>query len=186
MRDLDSLLPAVRGVRAIVHLAWESHSENSGSHGSDPDNRLMFANVYRAALQAGVPRVVMASSVHADDFRQHTGPPLRADRAPRPQMPYGESKVAMEARGRLHARQGLEGSCACRFGGVTHDERIPQDRREADASLTHRDCVAVIDRCLSAPSIPDRFVVLHAVSENPGRIHDLANPLGWEPVPGAP
>jgi nucleoside-diphosphate-sugar epimerase len=181
VRDFPTVLGAVRGTQAIVHLAWDARIENARSNMSEPDNRVMFANVYRAALQAGVPRVVMASSVHADDFRRHTGPPLPPDRPPRPRQPYGETKVAMEARGRLHAEQGLEVVCL-RFGGVWPGERVPRQAGEADVQLLHRDCVSVVDRCLSAPVIPGRFAVFYAVSDVAGRKHDVVNPLGWQPT----
>ena len=85
------------GQDAIIHLAWNTKTENAGSKTIDPDNTAMFARVYEAALETGVPRVIMASSVHAykippGDTRKLISPYDLSD----PNNPYGANKLFME------------------------------------------------------------------------------------------
>lgn len=47
--------------------------------------------------------------------------------------------------------------------------------------LNNEDCVAVVRAALVADEIPGNYAVLHAVSENPKRIHDLTNTINWKP-----
>ena len=65
-RVLEQLTHAATGHDALVHLAWNTTSENSSNGNIDFDNALMAFNAYRASEQTSVRRVVMASSVHAD------------------------------------------------------------------------------------------------------------------------
>ena len=92
----------VLGVDAVVHLAWETKTDNYLSENINPLNNLMAFNVYKAAIESGVRRVIMASSVHADSFSLSDNE-LIADRVPTPDSPYGASKVFVEALGRYYA-----------------------------------------------------------------------------------
>src|SRR5437763_153837 len=65
-RSLDQLTDAGMGHDALVHLAWNTASENFGHDNIYFDNASMAFNAYRASEQASVRRVVVASSVHAD------------------------------------------------------------------------------------------------------------------------
>src|SRR5262249_38235724 len=142
----------------------------------------MDLNAYRAAVQAGVPRVVVASSVHADQFYLHSGPepmhPLRPQ--PVPTGPYGARKQMLEALGRHYcATAGLD-VIAIRFGGINRRDVIPDDAHEAAVWLSRADCRRVLLAAIDAPIMPGRFTVLYAVSDNPTRRHDLENPFGWQ------
>ena len=185
--DYEQLLRCARAHDAIVHLAWESSTDNYIAGGLNPDNVTNTFHVYRAAVEAGVPRVVMASSVHADRFtdRQLTDL-LHPSAVPRPDSPYGASKVMMEALGRTYAdAYGLEVVCI-RFGGVNPDNVPPASpESERRVWLSHRDCTRLVRACLEADHVPDGCAVVYGVSDNPGRLHDLANPFGWVPLDGA-
>ena len=90
IRDYQQFLETVRNHQAIIHLAWDSKLEHSGSQKMDSDNAEMYTNVYNAALEAGVTRVIMASSIHADDFYEWKGPGLMSPyQTPNPLNPYG-------------------------------------------------------------------------------------------------
>lgn len=184
-RSEAQLAAAAVGHDALVHLAWNASSENADNGAFDVENSVMVVNAYRAAQRSGVRRVVMASSVHADRATPPGDGPLIASGVPWPRSPYGASKVFAEALGRHYADQGLE-VVAVRFGGVdghaaAHDFR-PGARPPGDW-LSHADCVSLVNACLTAPVVPERFAVLYAVSDNPGRVHDLTNPFGWRPEP---
>ena len=120
----DLLLKTFKGQDAVIHLAWDTLTENGESKECNPDNVRMFWNVYRAAVEAKVPRVIMASSVHVENYYEWKGPELltseRIELGPR--TPYGVSKLHMEELGRYFAKhEGLEVLCV-RFGGVTPED----------------------------------------------------------------
>ncbi|MBI2621873.1 MAG: NAD(P)-dependent oxidoreductase [Candidatus Levybacteria bacterium] len=195
VRDFGQLKKVARGAFAIIHLAWNSKAENHKNEQIDPDSSLMFLNVYKAAIETGAKRVIMASSIHADTFIGRKGPPasqaraLRAgpgllspDRTPVPDSPYGANKVFAESMGRYFASKGLEVVCV-RFGGVNQRNSpagAEHPAEERAAWLSHNDLISLIRAILQAESIPN-FVLMYAVSDNPGRIHDTSNPFGWMP-----
>jgi hypothetical protein len=49
------------------------------------------------------------------------------------------------------------------------------------AWLSHADCVALVDACLTAPTVPGHYAVFYGVSDNAGRVHNTSNPFGWVP-----
>jgi NAD+ dependent glucose-6-phosphate dehydrogenase len=183
VRDYNGLLEKVRGHDAIVHLAWDTKTDNFRSGHLNPDNALKMFNVYKAAAEAGVKRVVMASSVHADQFagRELHGL-LKPYDLPQPDSPYGAGKVLMESLGRYYANtHGVTVVCV-RFGGVNRADTPPeQPESERQVWLSHRDCVSLITAALETPEIPGNYAIVYGVSDNPGRLHDLANPFGWQP-----
>jgi nucleoside-diphosphate-sugar epimerase len=179
-RDYKTVVRAAGSCRAIVHLAWDSRVDYSDGDQLDPANILAAQNVYRAAVQARVPRVIMASSIHADDFRHATpANPMRTERVPWPTGPYGAAKCAIEALGRHYATRGLEVVCV-RFGGITGQDR-PAGPGDVPIWLSHQDCVACIQAILEARAVPGGWACLYAISANEGLAHDLSNPFGWRP-----
>lgn len=184
VRDLHGLISVFQGCSAVIHLAWDTATENWRSGKINPENSLMTFNVYEAARIAGVRRVIMASSVHADQFRTwRENTLLTADHAGPPTSPYGANKIFMEALGRYFAyATALEVVCV-RFGGVNAEDVPPTDDfYERAVWLSHADCAALVRTALESPEIPDGFVILYGVSDNPTRIHELSNPLGWRPA----
>lgn len=178
--DITNLTALKKGLvdcRAIIHLAW------NWRNGFYPDNMVMTCNVYTAALELGIRRVIMASSVHADHFRDWQGPNLMTtDRIPIPNGEYGAAKLAMEALGRHHASHNrLEVACI-RFGAVRVNNIPPAD--ETHVWLDNSDLVTLITAILVAETIPNGFLLVNGVSDNDGRIHDVSNPLGWLPKKG--
>ncbi len=184
VRDFEQLKSVIIGSTVIIHLAWNSKLENHVNNQIDPDCPKMFLNVYKAALEAKVPLVIMASSVHADSFIGWKGPGLlTTDRTPVPDSLYGADKVFMEAAGRYFASKGLEVVCI-RFGGINPQNspagpEYPSEERAA--WLSHKDCISLVRSIIEADSVPNNFVVVYGVSDNEGRIHDVSNPFGWEP-----
>ncbi|MBI2176595.1 NAD(P)-dependent oxidoreductase [Candidatus Woesearchaeota archaeon] len=185
-RDYRKLLGVSKGCSAVIHLAWDAKAENFRSGGLNPDNILMASNVYRAALEAKVPKVIMASSVHADNFYGWKGPGLLSpDRIPVPDNPYGASKVFMEALGRYYASKGLEVICI-RFGGVNPSDSQKANERDYERIwLSYRDCCSLVSACLDAPKIPNNFLIVYGISNNKGKVHDNSNPVGWRPADGS-
>ena len=113
--SLDDCRDAFTGVEAVVHLAAIPHPLN------DPPEQVMRVNVmgtwnvHQAAVEAGVRRVVQASSdsTYGYIFRTREIPldylPIGEDYPQRPQDPYGLSKAVGEQIARTFADgSGLE------------------------------------------------------------------------------
>lgn len=184
--DYQKLLNIIPGHNSIVHLAWNTKIDNMRSENIDPQNVEMFHNVYKAALQAGVPRVIMASSVHADRFDNwQRSEKISPKTLPTPDSPYGASKVGMEAMGRYYSTKGLQVACI-RFGGVNpQNQPAKEPPYERAVWFSHRDCVSLVRSIIEANEIPDNFVAIYGMSDNPGRIHDISNPFEWKPKDSA-
>jgi len=176
------LLEVMPHHNAIIHLAWDTKTDNFKTEKINPENATMFYNVYKAAIEAGVPRVIMASSVHADRFYGWKGPGyMSPERTPVPDSPYGAHKVFMEASGRYYATKGLEVVCI-RFGGVNPQDKPPVEPPEERAAwFSHRDCVSLVRTILEAQLIPNNFFIVYGVSDSKSRLHDISNPLNWVP-----
>jgi uronate dehydrogenase len=156
-------------------------------------------NAFEAAREAGVRRVIFASSNHVVGMYENDEPyasivagdyeglePARlpligADAPIRPDGPYGAGKAFGEAAGRYYAdMHGLSVICL-RIGTVNASDR-PEDPREFATLLTHRDLVHLIRRCLDVPELP--FGVFYGVSANTWRFWDIdgaRRALGYEP-----
>ena len=128
VHDSAALTAAARGHDAILHLAWDATEDyNSGT--ISPENLAMALGALEAACAAGVGRVVLASSVHADAWWPPGEELLDPATTPVPTSPYGASKVAIEGLARhFAAHRGLE-TVAIRFGGVTADDARPAEAR---------------------------------------------------------
>jgi nucleoside-diphosphate-sugar epimerase len=175
--DLEKVFP---GHEAVIHLAWDIKSDNYLADTMNPDNLLMAYNVYKSALDNGIKRVIVSSSIHADSYDLKGVSLISPYRLPEPQNPYGAGKVYMEALGRYFSHKGLEVVCL-RLGSVRKENR-PSDSPGGEARfLKHNDLISLIEKCLISEAVPDNYAIINAVSNNAGRIHDIINPFGWQP-----
>jgi uronate dehydrogenase len=176
LRKPADLEPAMREVNVVVHLGgcsleapWETILEA---------NIAGTANVFEAARQAGVQRIVYASSHHVVGYYRRdrrVGP----DEPPRPDSRYGVSKVFGEAVGRMYAdKYGM--SVICQRIGVARPE--PQNVRGMAAYQSERDYVHLTERCIEAADV--HFLIVYGISANTGVYWD--NPggdaIGYKPV----
>jgi len=180
IRDYRICLKLLDGKDAVVHLAWNTQKENWQSPIIDPENTLMFENIYRAALEKKVRRVIMASSVHVEKYKTWNRDKyglISPNRDAWPDSPYGAHKILMEKTGMIYADNGLEVVCI-RFGGVCPLGEFWDDIPVV--GLSYPDCVNLVKSCLEA-KIPDNFLTIYGISNNALKIHDCLNPLGWKP-----
>lgn len=180
---MPQLLHALPGHDALIHLAWGKKHDDWLAENFDPNNLQGAFNIMEAAQQTGLPRVIIASSVHADDFVNHgKQEPLDPYSLPVPDSPYGAAKCMIEALGRYYATaKNIEVICI-RLGGINGDDRPPDSpQSERDVWLSQRDCTNLIEACLRAPSVPGKYAIINGVSDNKERIHDVSNPFGWHP-----
>jgi nucleoside-diphosphate-sugar epimerase len=183
--DLEAIRPAFAGIDTVVHMAAYTGSE------ADPlavDWELNLSqsvtgtrNVYEAARDAGVRRVVFASSGcvilgFERDFPYSALVAGEYDRVP-PQWPmadqtwpirpdgiYGACKAFGEILGRYYSdAYGLSVLCI-RLGAVLDTDR-PKLRRQYPGYLSHADVTQMVERCIEAPDSL-KYDVFDAVSDN--------------------
>jgi len=177
--DFAAVASMMDGVDCVVHLGgvpregpWEAILEH---------NIVGTYNVFEAARQCGVKRVVYASSNHVIGYYRAERP-VGIEAPPRPDSRYGVSKVFGEALGRLYAdKHGLSVACL-RIGSFR--ER-PQNARQLATWISPRDMVQLARCCIDAPDY--RFLVLYGVSGNSrSRWHNpAAAVVGYRPQDNA-
>jgi nucleoside-diphosphate-sugar epimerase len=208
--DLDAILPAFENVDAVVHLAASASLETPWDDVLH-NNIVGTYNVFEAARQAGVSRVVFASSNHTVGMYEMDGAPDIYDTDDgrsydhtaeiRPDSLYGVSKAYGEALGRMYMeRYGLRVFCL-RIGAVraNDDPTAPTANPLIDLDaegkrnrlravwLSRRDCAELIAACLEVEDVS--WAVVYGVSGNARRFWDLDHArelLGWEPQDSAP
>ena len=112
---MSDALRITRGVDAIVHLG--GYSVEGPWEGILNANIIGCYNVFEAARQAGVKRVVFASSNHAVGFYPRKRK-IGTDVTVRPDSRYGVSKAFGEALGSLYSDKHGIGVTCLRIGNV--------------------------------------------------------------------
>jgi uronate dehydrogenase len=181
--DPTAMAAACAGVDALLHLG--------GLSVEAPWREILAVNVdgthtlLEAARQAGVRRVILASSNHAAGYyTREEAPPdgLPADVPARPDTYYGVSKAATEALGRLYAdRFGL--SVVCVRIGTCFPE--PGSVRGLSTWMSPDDGARLVEAAL-AVSDPG-FRLVWGISRNTRRWWSLAEgeAIGYHPVDDA-
>jgi nucleoside-diphosphate-sugar epimerase len=174
----EQIAPAMEGIDAVVHMAGDPRTSASWDDVLTR-NVVGVRNVYEAAHQAGVAKVVFASTNHVmgmyDRDRQW---PIYANQPVRPDSLYGVSKAFGENLGRwYHDQHGL-GVICLRIGWF-----LPQPRDEIGLWmwLSPRDCAQVVWRAIESPT---RYGVFYAISRNSRRHWDITETierLGYQP-----
>jgi uronate dehydrogenase len=178
--DLAAVRKACTEVDAVIHLG--------GLPVEDTWENILAVNidgtrtVLEAARQAGVPRVLLASSNHAVGFeRRSEAPPegLPADVPPRPDTYYGMSKAALEALGALyHSRFGTDVICL-RIGSCRD---VPDATPDLPIWLSPDDMGRLAAAALDTEA--RGFRIVWGVSRNTRRWWSLAEgeAIGFHPV----
>ncbi len=197
--DLEAIRPEFEGVDTVVHMAAYLGGDFEGHLAG---NLRGVYNIYEAARDAGVKRVVFGSSGATVNLYENDEPYLamveaRWDDVPesvalvdhtsavRPKGVYGAAKLWGEALGRAYSEEyGLSVICI-RIGRVV-EEDWPRDSRHAAVYLSHRDITQMIRKCVEAPESV-RYDIVYAVSDNRGRFRDLEHArevVGYVPLDG--
>ncbi|GAA3773219.1 NAD(P)-dependent oxidoreductase [Plantactinospora mayteni] len=198
--DPAALAAACSGVDAVLHLA--------AIPGEETFAELLRLNVagtqslLEAARAAGVPRVLLASSIHAVGWyrradvahptpAQHGSSPepsgvpaptgadgVPAAVPPRPDTYYGWSKAAVESLGSLYADRFGMTVFALRLGACFAE---PPGVSGLENWISPDDCARLVDACLRADATG--FRLLWGISRNSRRWCSLAEgrEIGYEP-----
>lgn len=189
LSDLDQVTGAMRGMDVVVHMAADP-SGQGGWESVLKSNIIGAYNVFEGGRQAGVKRVVFASTIQVS-LGYGTEAPYKAIRqgyyddvpADFPTVThewptrtlniYSSSKVWGEALARTYAdTHGM--SCLCiRIGWVVAEDRPPRPTAQ-DIWCSQRDIVALTECCINAPE-GVRFDIFYGMSDNRWRWVDLAH-----------
>ena len=179
----------------IIHLAGDPRVE-ANWESVLVANIIGTRNIFEAARQFQVRRVIFASSTHVTGAYEgfepnlylHTQPepPRISPQDPiRPDSDYGVSKAFGEAVARYYcARWGIEAICL-RIGAVLPNDDPTSNARLRKIWLSHRDLVQLVEKSLTA-NVP--FGIYYGVSNNKGAFWDITNArseLGYEPIDDA-
>ena len=201
LTDHDAVLGAMQGIDTVVHLAAEPrHTPDIWWDVLLPDNIVATANVFEAARQAGVGRVVFFSSMHVVGMYERDEPwssiangdygdldptdvPLVTHEAPaRPDGPYAASKIFGESLGRYYAEEfGMTVICI-RLGTMGGDDKPGPDARSRVSWLSRRDLATMVERCIDVPGIG--YDIFYGASANTWKIYDTPRAwrvLGYQP-----
>ena len=197
--DADAVRRAVAGMDVVVHLAADA-SGAAGWESLLPNNIIGSYHVFEASRQAGVSRVIYASTNQVvfgyraeepyqslfagrfDKITPGTIPPVDHTQCTRPLSLYACSKVFGEALTYTYAHvHGL--SCIClRIGWVTPEDR-PAHPQARILWCSQRDIVQLVERCINAPPSL-RFDIFFGQSDNRYNLVDIQHArevLGYAP-----
>jgi uronate dehydrogenase len=175
LSDFAAIRGAVEGVDGIVHLG--GHSVEGPWETILSANIIGTYNLFEAAYQASVKRVVFASSNHAMGFypRSET---IGVDEMVRPDSRYGVSKAFGEAVAAFYAFKHGIGSFCIRIGNV---DDCPVDARRLAIWLSPDDLVSLIRTGLETPDLVHDIV--YGMSDNARAWWDnsRAKEVGYRP-----
>ncbi len=195
LNDYDAVVPELDGVEAVIHLAAErQHERHIGWDVLMPRNVQPTANVFQAAHEAGVQRVVFASSMHVMGMYEEDEPwasivagryeglnpntlPLVGRYAPvRADGRYAVTKAFGEQLGRYYAEaEGLE-AVSVRLGTISQDDRPGSDPRSFVSWFSHRDLGDFFAACVERPEL--KCEIVYGASANTWKVYDT--PASWE------
>ena len=179
VRDVDAVVSASRGVRAVIHLAAQP-TEAKFRSVLLPRNLDGTWATYEAAVRAKVPRFIFASSIQTVDGAA-VDVSVSPNDPPRPVSVYAATKLFGEALGRFHADKSGLGVVCLRLGGVVRpdDPRLATDDRFRSLWCGPGDLARLVIAAIRS-DVP--FATVIAVSPPASSRFDTVNPFGWTPV----
>jgi NAD+ dependent glucose-6-phosphate dehydrogenase len=186
------VLRQFRPLDAIIHLAGDPRVDASWESVLNA-NIIGTRNIFEAAREFQVPKVVYASSNHVTgayhgfepNLYKYTqpGPPMISPEDPiRPDSDYGLSKAFGEAVARYYFdRWGIQAICL-RIGAVLKDDDPTKESQNRRIWLSYRDLVQLVEKSLASDVT---FGIYYGISNNKDAFWDISNAradLGYEPV----
>ena len=201
--DPDALPPIFEGMDVVIHLAADPrHEVEIGWEALTNPNLIATSHMYDAAHDAGVRRVIFASSMHVmgayefdepyksivsgrlDDLDPAAINLVKGDDPARPDSRYGATKIFGESLGSYYAepdnidrvdQRQMEVICV-RLGTLPRDDRPGHDYRSLVSWFSHRDAKGFFRACVERPNIG--YEIVYGASNNTWKIYDT--PYAWE------
>jgi uronate dehydrogenase len=164
--SITSLKKAMKNIDIVLDLAAESNPSATFKEILKPNIEGTY-NVFEAAKQAKVQRVIYASSVHA--IRGYPlGKKISENHSPKPSGLYGASKVFGESLCYIYSNNHNLSCLAIRIGAyVSNDlrKRVCLTRDNYDYVISQRDLAQLIHKCITAPKSV-KYGILSGSSNN--------------------
>ena len=158
LAQMSQIAPLLAGAEMVVHFGAVV-DEKPFEELWGP-NFVGAYNVWEAAFQHGLRRVVYASSIHAVGMYP-TNAGIDTEVPHRPDTFYGLAKCFAEDLGRMYwEKRGLEAVCL-RILSCTKE---PQNARALGTWLSHPDMIQLVERSIDSPTVG--FTVAYGVSAN--------------------
>lgn len=178
------------GVDTVLHLAGEPRGTSSFAMVRGPNIDGLY-NVLRASREAGVRRVVFASTNQVMlGYRFRGLSKVTTDLPPAPLSPYGITKLFGEELGRCWSADTGISFLALRIGYFQRGDNVPGPHMGIGAWgqamwLSNRDMLHAAERAIEAEGFG--FAVVNLMSDNPGMPWDLDHTrktIGYAPQEG--
>ena len=181
--DFASCKAACENVDIVIHLAGIP-SPDSPFEQILPVNIVGTYNIFQASLEAGVKRVIFASSAQAIE-----GYPLdiqvKTDMPVRPKNLYGVSKAYGEALAAYYAYQKNVEAVAIRIGAFEYQHEWSElNSRDLSAWIEPNDLCSLIAKIIEANLTDNPFIIAHGISDNRFKRLDLSDTkriFGYDP-----
>lgn len=185
----------LRPLDAIIHMAGDP-SVKATWESVLSANIVGTRNIFEAAREFQVPRVLYASSNHVvgayhgfepdlNTFTQPEPPKISPYDPIRPDSEYGVSKACGEAIARYYSDRWEIKSICLRIGAVLKDDDPTRDPQNRKIWLSHRDLIQLVEKSLTTNVL---FGIYFGISKNKGAFWDISNAqadLGFQPVDDA-
>ncbi len=179
--NYDDLLKHMRGCEAVIHLAALRGPSLAPGHEVYEINVIGTFNVFEAAAQVGIKRVVQASSINAlggfynlTDIEPHYFP-IDEEHPSFTTDPYSFSKQSVESIGAYYWRRDRISSVALRFPGVYTRGYLATEGYQQRRDLAHQ----AIDELLSLPESA-RLARLAEIRQRTAEFRQLAAGSNFE------
>jgi NAD+ dependent glucose-6-phosphate dehydrogenase len=169
-------------VDTVIHLAGNRDEFSAWHEVADP-NIDAFANVLNAAILNEVERFVFASSNHVmGGYRDIEDIPITVDLPPKPDSPYGGTKLMGERLGKASADAFGMTFLALRIGwvqdGLNDPETLPDEWARL-MWLSNDDMIQLFECAVEADLGDREFLVVNGMSNNSGMRWDLGPATEW-------
>lgn len=181
LQDVDALRAAMEGVEVVVHLAATS-DEAPFVENLVPNNVVGLYNTFQAAQEAGVRRMVFASTCQTV-LNYPTDATVEIEDPVRPCTLYGATKAFGETVGRYyHDRHGME-FVGIRIGWFkTYDDPDLPNELASNVWLSPRDAVSLFRCAVENPQVGYAVVFGTSITKREYLSRTAAREvLGYEP-----
>lgn len=164
--NINSLKKAMKGISVVINLAANSNADAKFEEVLMP-NIVGAYNVFKAAKESKIKRVIFASSIHAVKgySEKHK---IKSDDSPKPSDFYGASKAFGESLCFVFSKKYNLSCLAIRIGAyVSNDmqKSICYSREDYGHVISQRDFGQLIHKAIMAPE-KIKYGILHGVSKN--------------------